>query len=263
MEKTILFLLIFLVMLPITYSQIYGNTELINPLLIEEVEGFEQLGINLALAALNETENIAVDAEYYYNISNADIMIVYDFGSNKIAVAKPLDKLNILSDKEINNILDNRKYEKMLIADYDDMNSYLYNIVNDIKESLISGDVFYGACSVIKDGVCNESCYRDLDCDCGNNICEYHENYKTCPKDCKASSDYSCAILSDNFCDKNCALTDIDCTMFSFSEKTFEVAKRKRTTAKVLQIVIGSAIFMLVVILIFILEKTKGFKKRQ
>jgi len=249
-------------------AAIYGDEAFVDGFvtdqrLVDSVDSFlETTNTTLALAVLNNTEDIAADAEFYYNLSKADITIVYDFGDNKIAIAKPRER-EVLSDQKINQLLDGRQSQKTFIVDAGDANLYLLNLVEDIKTELRSGEKIYGVCSIIKDGYCNESCYDDLDCDCGNGICEYHENYITCQKDCKKTSEYGCAILSDNYCDKNCPLTDIDCSFGSLSEKTFDIAKKKRTTAVVLQAVIGALLFMLVVILIYVLEKNKGFKKPQ
>lgn len=245
-------------------AQVYGNKELItDPLLIETVENFEQANnAKLALAALSSTDDIPREAELYYNLSNADITIVYDFGSNRIAVAKPKGR-DVLSDQKINQILDGRQDEKTLIVDHRDAEIYLLHVIDDMAAGLGSGGISYGICSIIKDGYCNESCYGDLDCECGDGICEYHENYLTCQKDCKKGGDYSCAIMSDSSCDKNCPLTDIDCSFGSFSEKTFAIAKSKRRAATALQFVTGGALLMLIVTLIYILEKNKGFRKAQ
>jgi hypothetical protein len=47
-----------------------------------------------------------------------------------------------------------------------------------------------GVCDAIRDGICDPDCNisSDLDCSCGNGICESFENTNTCPKDCKLPS---------------------------------------------------------------------------
>lgn len=257
------FILIFSAMAPFAYAQLYGGSNLASsPDLAESVQRFEEeTGAALAVSMLNETDDITREAELYYNVSSADIMIVYDIKNNKIAIAKPLSK-EVISDDKINSILDSRQDEKMLIADENDALDYVMNIINDLGSELSTKGV-YGICSITKDGICDKNCLGDLDCECGNGICDYHENFMTCPKDCKKSADYGCAIMSDGYCDKNCPLADIDCTFSSFSERTFELAKKKRTAASVLQIVVGSLLFMMIAILIYILEKKKGFRRYQ
>lgn len=49
-----------------------------------------------------------------------------------------------------------------------------------------SGD---GICDLVRDGRCDPDCTSkgDLDCACGNNICEKFENKIICPADCKKS----------------------------------------------------------------------------
>ena len=256
-----IFILVFSAIAPSAYAQLYGDSNIASsPDLAESIQRFEEeTGAALAVSMLNETDDMLREAELYYNMSGADIIIVYDIKNNKMAVAKPLSK-DVISDDKINNILDSRQNEKILIADENDALDYIMNIINDLGAELSAKGV-YGICSITKDGVCDKNCLGDLDCDCGNNICEYHENFIICQKDCKKSADYGCAIMSDSYCDKSCPLADIDCTFRSFSEKTFELAKRKRTTATVLQVVVGSALFMLIVILIYILEKKKGLRR--
>ncbi len=47
-----------------------------------------------------------------------------------------------------------------------------------------------GICDGVRDGICDPDCSfsSDLDCACGNGICESFENSNTCPKDCKIAS---------------------------------------------------------------------------
>ncbi|MFC1731642.1 hypothetical protein ACFL6I_15100 [candidate division KSB1 bacterium] len=262
MNKTII--LILLLVLPAAYAQVYDTANLITDQeLINEVSDFENVAkIRVALAALEQTEDIAGEAEYYYEQSSADIIIIYDFGNDKIAVAKPFES-EVISDEKINEILDKRQNEKLLITDNEDSTKYLLNIITDLREELSEKEPEYGTCSVIKDGVCDENCYGDLDCECGNEVCDYHENTNTCPKDCEKPSDLKCAIISDRICETNCPLTDIDCSLGSFSDSAFSAAKRKRTTIKALNIIIGTAMLMLVAILIFILEKNRGMRRAQ
>jgi len=46
-----------------------------------------------------------------------------------------------------------------------------------------------GICDLVRDGKCDPDCYEeaDIDCKCGNSVCENFENEKLCPKDCKLS----------------------------------------------------------------------------
>lgn len=48
---------------------------------------------------------------------------------------------------------------------------------------------------------------------CGNKICEEHESYESCTKDCKSGSkDDFCDEASDGICDPDCSVkTDADC----------------------------------------------------
>lgn len=66
-----------------------------------------------------------------------------------------------------------------------------------------------------KDGniLLNESVINFADT-CGNNICDPHESYESCPKDCPsgAADDY-CDAVEDSICDPDCtANQDADCS---------------------------------------------------
>lgn len=256
MEMRMLLILLAMLMMPSAYAQVYGDMNIITDHgLIDSVENFQDsTNAVLALSVLNRTDDITAEAEHYYNMSDADIIIVYDMGGNKIAVAKPKGR-DVLSDEKISAILDERQDEKLLIVDNKDVTAYLAHIVSDIALELSSAIETYSVCSVIKDGYCNESCYQDLDCDCGNNLCDYHENYLTCPNDCEKSMDYGCVMIADNYCDKNCPIEDVDCRIGSFTENVFDVAKRKRTMMIALQVVIGATLIMLIVVFIYLMEK--------
>jgi len=69
------------------------------------------------------------------------------------------------------------------------------------------------------DGVCDPDCssYTDLDCTCGNGVCDpqvrYGENYPTCPADCPSgSTDEYCDGVKDGKYDTDCdVIQDPDC----------------------------------------------------
>ncbi|MFO8016669.1 MAG: hypothetical protein R6U32_06190 [Candidatus Woesearchaeota archaeon] len=234
-------------------------------LLTEEAEEFtRETGLNLSIAVLQESEDLLEEAEQYYNGTGSDIIIVYDFGRNRITIATPVGGSAPLTSTGIEGILENRIEEKSLITTQKEATSYLATIINDLREGMTpeaGKEGTAGYCALIKDGVCNQSCPGDPDCQCGNSICEFHENYETCPEDCSRTEDFTCAIMSDNYCDKNCPVKDIDCAFLDFNDRTFSAAKRKKATATALKVIVGAVLFMLIAILIFIIERKKGLRK--
>lgn len=50
-----------------------------------------------------------------------------------------------------------------------------------------------GWCDSIADGVCDPDCqvYADIDCSCGNNVCDSNENAENCADDCYAEEEIS------------------------------------------------------------------------
>jgi hypothetical protein len=52
-------------------------------------------------------------------------------------------------------------------------------------------------CDKILDGICDPDCAKevDIDCTCGNNICDLKENAENCPKDCKPKNEMITLLL--------------------------------------------------------------------
>ena len=50
-----------------------------------------------------------------------------------------------------------------------------------------------GWCDVISDGICDQDCEEtsDIDCSCGNNVCDGNEDPGICPDDCTAEEEIS------------------------------------------------------------------------
>jgi len=79
-------------------------------------------------------------------------------------------------------------------------------------------------CALLKDGVCERDCKgADLDCMCGDGLCQSYENRDTCPLDCKPGKNYLCAVARDNFCDPTCPGFDIDCKIISLIDTTMSL----------------------------------------
>jgi hypothetical protein len=67
-------------------------------------------------------------------------------------------------------------------------------------------------CGLLKDGICESACpLPDLDCQCGDSVCQDHETTDTCPADCRPAKNYLCTVAADNRCDPECPGFDIDC----------------------------------------------------
>lgn len=75
-------------------------------------------------------------------------------------------------------------------------------------------------CGTLKDGVCEKNCVGpDLDCLCGNGVCEYFEQ-ETCATDCR-QKEWLCAVITDGSCDKSgtCLVTDLDCRLAALRDR--------------------------------------------
>ena len=69
---------------------------------------------------------------------------------------------------------------------------------------------------------------------CGNNVCEDHESYESCTKDCKSGSkDDFCDEVKDGICDPDCSpKTDADCAENTGANKTTASIQQKEAQIK-------------------------------
>lgn len=233
----------------------------------ERAEEFQEItGINLTMAALAETDDIMAEADRYAESTGSDLIIIFDEKNNKVMVAQPIGREPLIEESDIEAVLERRAEQKTLIRGKDDARTYLLDILDDFMSVIIAGEAgkaSLGACVIIKDGICNLTCYGDLDCECGNNVCDFHENFRTCSKDCKRSDDYSCIMRSDGICDQNCIVRDVDCMFQSFNDQTYDLAKRKANTALAIKIASGLILLAGLMVLLYRLQKRGFIRKKQ
>ncbi|MBI5390649.1 hypothetical protein HZB02_04115 [Candidatus Woesearchaeota archaeon] len=79
-------------------------------------------------------------------------------------------------------------------------------------------------CQTIKDGVCDQRCPKDVDCFCGDGICQPFEQY-TC-RDCAVSY---CLFLEDGVCDERC-WWDKDCVLREKSNVPLQEISKQSTS---------------------------------
>ena len=110
-------------------------------------------------------------------------------------------------------------------------------------------------CSPLKDGICSKTCTGvDLDCLCGDGICQYHETRETCPKDCGEQLRISCSVISDGICVGNCITKDIDCYFEELAERAFRYGETKKISAKVMTQIFLFMVIILSVTLLILLQ---------
>ena len=139
----------------------------------------------------------------------ADLVVLYRYQENKIAIIQPRDAW--LLDAEIKEIIDKHAAEKEQAVTKEEKNEYLSDIIDEITNLLIAAKDTRSYCTTVKDGYCDPKCEGiDMDCLCGDAICQYHEVKATCSVDCGAAREAFCSVLRDGICDENCR-RDIDC----------------------------------------------------
>lgn len=111
---------------------------------------------------------------------------------------------------------------------------------------------------------------------CGNNVCEDHESYESCTKDCKSGSkDDFCDEANDGICDPDCSpKTDADCIpkggnqtsaiekIMAAGEKTQNEAKQPEETGKkpnyLVWILSGLAVIIIILLFLFIRKRKEN-----
>lgn len=155
---------------------------------------------------------------------HADIVILYRYQENKLAIIQPID--GWIPDATIKAAIDGYENEKQRAATNEEKNAFLANIMGAISPLLIAAKDTRGYCSTVKDGYCDPKCESvDMDCLCGDAICQYHEVKATCSIDCGEVREQFCSVLRDGICDENCK-RDIDCGFGKLSTAIEQLQKK-------------------------------------
>jgi len=116
-------------------------------------------------------------------------------------------------------------------------------------------------CAILKDGVCEPECQGlDLDCDCGNGVCEQYENMDVCPQDCKPPTNYLCTVARDNACNPECPGFDIDCEVISLIDTTMGFYEKDAEFYTRIMIILSVIIVLLFVAGIWLLHDIHNIK---
>ena len=108
---------------------------------------------------------------------------------------------------------------------------------------------------------------------CGNNVCEMHESYESCTKDCSSGSqDDFCDELNDGICDPDCSpKTDADCKLIEQikSNATLAAASKMPERSKTKQAeepkekpnyliwILSASVVVVIAILLFLLIRKR------
>jgi hypothetical protein len=210
MKKAIPFLFFcILLMISVYATQPLGIT----PVVWGELQELqESSGKKLYLVVLVESSNPSQDASIFFRQKQSDLLALYSIKEKKTVIVQ--EDAGVLPDKVIERVLEAREEEKESISNDEDAHRYLLRLLNDLTQSVERQE---GYCSILKDGFCDRNCPGDLDCKCGNTVCEGHESAETCPQDCH-SNQLTCRVVRNNVCDPECEF-DVDCSVNTAIEK--------------------------------------------
>ncbi|MBI1970797.1 hypothetical protein HYS47_03550 [Candidatus Woesearchaeota archaeon] len=191
----------------------------------------------------------------------ADLVVLYRYQENKIAVIQPIDAW--LSDAEIKEIIDKHAAEKEQAITPEEKNSYIIAILDEITPLLIAAKDTRSYCAAVKDGYCDPKCEGiDMDCLCGDAICQYHEVKATCSADCGGARETFCSILRDGICDENCK-RDIDCGFGKLMAVTEQVQQKTKLQYSTILGILYAVFLAASVVFGFLLYQERQQKKER
>ncbi len=177
----------------------------------------------------------------------------FDFGTD--AGLEPLEEIGIeeeplLCSQVDGTICDPDKCSGDLVGAADSENCCIGICLSEIPKK-------QQYCSTIKDGYCDTECIgMDLDCQCGDRTCQYHENHLTCPVDCAETPGYTCTVIKDGICDPRCPIIDADCAVESYVNKTLASRAENPRSFKIIKWGLAAVLVILVLYMVYILKKS-------
>jgi len=256
--KIIIFIAIclvgFLIYSVIAKAEVVDNMGILENATIEKIKRFETLTSKTLdfHTVLRSTDALENALEIYDN-STSDFLIFYSVQDREFVVVQPTD--NIILEEDLKKLVDETIEAKILAEDYPELNivfsAFIDNLIVLIKPES-EAKIF---CEILKDGVCDKQCPGyDLDCDCGDKICQEHEAYETCPSDCKQEKNYLCAVIRDNECDETCP-GDIDCANQKLLQKSIQYYEKSENAYSYIVTVFGIITFVLIGITLYIIKE--------
>lgn len=203
-----------------------------------------QSRIPLSFITTNASYNIKEQAAENFNTYQLQLLLFYSKAEDIAVVVQPPDEG--IPAETIQAILG--RYKGAQGSHLTDIAGALMTHVGE-WQNLQEGPK--PVCALLKDGVCDKTCAgTDLDCLCGDKICQGFETAQTCPRDCKERNLW-CGIQRDGYCDANCPSTDIDCPI-----KPGIVAEHQRTPF-LIAAVLGGGLLLLLAMIQFMLRRKR------
>ncbi len=250
-------ILLLLLLMPSVSALVVDDAMMVNDNLKSIVDS---AGINILLYTTNDTE-IEARLTALYRENNPKLTVGFSAKTKETIIAKP--STEGFSDSTITQVLQKYESEKRSISTRQGMNDYLQHVILELDGQsaswkLPAADGKEVFCAAIKDGFCDELCPSiDIDCLCGDGICQSFEAEITCPQDCTFEKSPSCIMIKDNICNPDCALFDIDCKIIQYQNATLSYRKQDPRGHMIVSVALTAVLVVLLGIFGWFFRKTR------
>ncbi|MBI1970098.1 hypothetical protein HYS48_05365 [Candidatus Woesearchaeota archaeon] len=248
----ILWILLGILFLPASAAIILDDADMLSAAMEEKIEQFNGVSeITFSIITIPSTYNLTQQASENYDFYDLEFLLFY--AKNKDAAMLVMPVHEGIPEILAAGLLD--KYQGKYQQNFD---GFVEEILDALQYWEKEKKVGKPACALLKDGFCDLQCAeQDLDCLCGDGICQSYENSITCRKDCgEMQPTFLCGILTDGFCDPSCPFFDMDCKIQA------EDAVLQEKASFQLYLLLSAGLLCILLSFILFLRK-KGFKGKK
>lgn len=201
-----LLLLNLLLLIPFSAAVVIDEANILTPQLLQQIDDFNaRSAVKLSVITTERSYDVKQQALENFNTYQLQLLVFYSKAQDQAVIVQPVTEG--IPQEQLQEALSayppphGQKLQDMIVAVFSLAGSW---------QPFTHGPL--PICLLLKDGKCDKNCQgTDLDCLCGNNICEQFETVDICPADCHPGKDFWCGIRSDGYCDEDCAVWDRDC----------------------------------------------------
>lgn len=204
MRASLLYLSLLLCTIPAA-ALVIDEAEMLSAELEEEIAAFnEKSAIPLSVITTTQSYNVQEQAAENFQAYALKLLLFYSKAEDAAVVVQPVDAG--IPEASVVQLL--KRYRG---AYGENLPALITELMARVGEwqSMRKGQ--RAVCALLRDGKCEQDCQgTDLDCQCGDSICQAFESPEICAVDCRAQPTLWCAFQRDGKCGA-CAIRDIDC----------------------------------------------------
>src|SRR3989344_549227 len=249
LSRSVMTAFMMLVLVGAAHALIIDDAGMVAPELQQQIDNFNaNSAVQLSVITANASYDVAQQAAENFNTYKLKLLLFYSKADDRAVIVQPTTAG--IPQASVAALLD--QYHGEHGKNFAIIVAGIMQRMGQWQENMHCPTPI---CSLLKDGKCDRNCKgTDLDCLCGNRVCESFESSDTCPQDCKSQSIW-CGIQPDGKCDQTCAIPDIDCPV-----KPGMVSEQQRT-AFTLWAVLGGSLLVLLAIFSAMHEYRKMHRK--